>query len=226
MKLRTFFHSPLLFAFFFLASFLFLTRAVEFRRPEVRVDTAYELTPQFFRMIAFGFWPAAVDSLWIRTFQYIGDREITKEWAPELLRVYRLIQSLDPLFFETYEEGSIAFSVILSDPDSSLELLNRGIQVYESGNVPPKVWKRAYVLYLYRAYVNGFLKNDFVAAKKDYLGADVAPGAPEYLHDMRKWLEKEGSEKRLGKQILRAMIRTTPDTAVKKRLEEKLKAYE
>jgi hypothetical protein len=226
MKLRTLFHSQALLAAFFSCSFVFVTSAIEFQNPKVKSDTAYELTPPFFKLITFGFWPAAVDALWIRTLQFVGDRALTADDAPSVIRIYRLAQSLDPYFFETYEEGALTFSVLLSEPDLSIELLDRGIQVFESGNAPPRVWKRAYVLYLYRAYVHGFLKNDFVATKKDYLAAEGAPGAPAYLHDMKEWLKKEGSERRLGLQILRGMIRTTEDPLVREKLQEKLKSYE
>jgi hypothetical protein len=226
MKLRTLFQSQALLAAFFSCSFVFVTSTIEFQCPKVKSDTAYELAPPFFKLITFGFWPAAVDALWIKTLQFVGDRALTVDDAPAVIQLYRLAQSLDPFFFETYEEGSIAFAVLLDEPDLSIELLDRGIQVFESGNAPPKVWKRAYVLYLYRAYVHGFLKNDFVATKKDFLAAEGAPGAPAYLHGMKVWLQKEGSEKRLGKQILQAMIRTTEDPLVKERLQEKLKSYE
>jgi hypothetical protein len=226
MKMRSLFHRCSALALFFPCLFLFLMSPIEFRNPEVRTDTAYELTPPFFKLVTFGFWPAAVDALWIRTLQGIGDRGLSKATAPELSRFYRLAQNLDPFFFETYQQGAIAFSMLTEEPDFALEVLNRGIKVYETGGYPKHIWDRPFILYLYRSYVNGFLKNDFYAAKEDYLAAEAAPGAPAYLHDMKKWLKNEGSERILAGKILRSMIKSSADPLIRKKLQEKLKTYE
>jgi hypothetical protein len=226
MNWRTFFHPHAGIALIVCFSLVSVMRTVEFKADRVVTDTGYELTPPFFRFVTAGFWPAAVDYLWIETLQGIGQGDFPKATLARLVTFYRLVQNLDPDFFESYEHGAISFAMYFEAPEAALEVLDRGILAYESGRVPQKFWTRPYSLYLLRAYTNSFVKGDFKAAKIDYLRASEVPGSPLYLQNMKKWLKEEGAERVLAVRVLKQMILHADDPELKSKYEQKLRVYE
>ena len=226
MKWSKYFHQPAFIAVTFSIIFFILTAPVEFPKLKVKGDTVFELTPPFFKLTTAGYWPAAVELLWIRTLQGAEGNEDTASVKTEFSQFYRLVQALDPYFYETYEQGAIFFSFISEDPDRALEVLDRGIQVYDSGLAPKKFWTHPYSLFIFRAYVNGFLKNDFKSAKSDFLKAAEIPNSPSYLTSMKSWLKEEGSEKALAIRVLKRLAESTSDPQIKKKYLEKLNIYE
>ena len=206
--------------------FFFLKTTVEFSRLRVNADTAFELTPQFFKLVTAGYWPAAVELLWIKTLQGADSGVELPVTKISFSKFYELAQSLDPYFYETYEQGAIFFAFMCEDSDESLRILDRGIRVYETGLAPQKFWTQAHMLYIFRAYVHGFLKFDFISAKRDYLRASELPRAPQYLTQMKSWLKEEGSEQKLAVRVLKTLVKTTSDPQIKKKYQEKLNLYE
>ncbi|MBC7396131.1 MAG: hypothetical protein H7333_01705 [Bdellovibrionales bacterium] len=199
---------------------------VEFRQPILFKATEYQLTPQFFKFISSGFWPATTDLLWMQTLQRVGAANYDPLTLPETLGFYRLVTTLDPNFYEIYDQGAVVFGFYYEAAYPAIELLDRGIDVYEHGNPPEKFWTHPYSLYLYRAYVNAFLRNNWAQAKRDYLKAAYTPHSPEYLQRMKIWLSQEGSEKKLAVRVLSLLIQNAKDPAIRAKYEEKLKKYE
>ncbi len=226
MNLRAFFSRQSFLVFLFCPILLFLMTNVEFSQPKLFKPAEYQLTPQFFKFISCGFWPAAADLLWMQTLQRVGEANYSPETLAETLGFYRLSTDLDPNFYEAYDQAAVLFSFFYEAPGAALEMIDRGIHVYESGNVPVKFWTHPYSLYLHRAYVNAFLKNDWSAAKEDYLKAAYTRGAPPYLQNMKLWLQKEGSEKKLAVKVLTLLIQNARDPVIKAKYEEKMKLYE
>ncbi len=226
MNWRTFFHPQAGIALIVCLFLVPVMGTVEFKVDRGVADTGYELTPPFFRFVTAGFWPAAVDYLWIETLQGIGQGDFSKTTLSKLVVFYRLAQNLDPDFFESYEHGAISFAMYFEAPDAALEVLDRGIRAYESGRVPPRFWTRPYSLYLLRAYTNSFVKGDFKAAKVDYLRASEVEGSPLYLQNMKEWLQEEGAERVLAVRVLKQMILHADDPALKLKYEQKLRVYE
>jgi hypothetical protein len=226
MTLRPFFNLQAFFALSFSAVFFFLTGNVEFQKSKARGDTGYELTPPFYKALSAGFWPVVADALWIRTLQEIGEQSHSRQSTEESARDYRILQNLDPLFFSSYEQASIHFSVVVNEPDLAIESLNRGIEVYETGRVPQGLWSSAFLLYIYRAYVKGVIQLDFKGARLDFLKASEIEGAPRYLSKMKIWLKEEGSDRRLARNILKQLISSTRNSDAKAKYLEQLKAYE
>jgi hypothetical protein len=226
MYLRAFFTRQSFLAVFFCPILLLLMTNVELPQPKLLKPAEYQLTPQFFKFISCGFWPAAADLLWMQTLQKVADANYSSETLPEMLGFYRLSTDLDPKFYEAYDQAAVMFSFFYEAPAAALEMIDRGIKVYESGNAPPRFWTHPYSLYLDRAYVNAFLRNDWSAAKEDYLKAAYTVGAPPYLQEMKRWLQKEGSEKRLAVKVLTLLIQNSRDPVIKAKYEEKKKHYE
>jgi hypothetical protein len=189
-------------------------------------DTGYELTAPFFRFVTSGHWPAAVDYFWIRTLQVAGMPQKGSPQAQELARFYRLAQNLDPDFFETYLQGGLIFGVLLDEPGLALEVLDRGIRVYESGRYPKAFWPHPFQLYLYRAFVNAFLREDFREARSDFARASKVPGAPLYLTQGSTDVNAKDADRRIALHVLRHQLQNEKDPEVRKKYEEKLKKYE
>ena len=158
--------------------------------------------------------------------QDIGFEVPSAEAKNHLIRISRLQQGLDPFFFESYAQGGSILGIYLEAPDESLEILDRGIRIFESGRAPKAFWMNAIKLYLTRAYVSAFVKGDFKQARLDFLRASEVPRAPVYLQYMKSWLKEEGSDRNLAVRVLKVMILNTSDVDLKKRYEAKLKAYE
>lgn len=202
--------------------------AINMEFPTVRLQKSseYHLTPQFFKFISVGFWPAAHDYLWIRTLQLIGSEERHGDVLKEALGFYRLSTALDPYFYEIYDQAAVNFACIFDAPFSALEFIDKGIRVYEVANPPQRFWSHPYSLYIYRAYVNAFMRNDWANARNDYLRAAYAPGAPAYLKQMKKWLQDGDGDRKLAVRVLRWMIKITEPGPARKKYEEKLRQYE
>jgi hypothetical protein len=221
MKLRVFLNWPILSALFFCPALLYSTTNIEFVQPRLFKSAEYQLTPEFFKFITFGFWPAAADLLWIQTLQKVGAANYAPDTLPEVLGFYQLSTSLDPNFYEAYDQSAVLFAFFYEAAFPALQMLDRGIQVYETGNPPKRFWTHPYSLYLYRAYVNAFLRNDWQSAKNDYLKASYVDGSPAYLQNMRIWLKEEGSEKKLAKRVLTLLIQNSRDPVIKAKYQEK-----
>jgi hypothetical protein len=172
-----------------------------------------------------GFWVASHDYLWLGVVQELGEKELTKKAELRVIHKYRVMQELDPFFFDTYEQGGLAFDILFRDPDASIEVLSRGIEVIENHNPPKELWGRAFTLYLQRALVFAHRKLDFASARRDYLKASDAPGAPSYLSKMKVWLEKDGAEKTLARKMLPILISNTADPILRQYYQMQMESY-
>jgi len=190
------------------------------------IATQYQFTPQFFKLITFGFWPAAVEGLWIQTMQFIGTGKYPPSAVPAVRQFYDLATDLDPNFYELYDQSAILFSILFESADDAEHFLNKGIAVYKSGTAPAAFWTHPVTLYIYLGYVQAFQQHDWAKAKQTYLEASMLPNPLPWLVDMRHWLQEKNSEKRLARNVITIMINGTKDEEVKKILREKLKKYE
>jgi hypothetical protein len=203
-----------------------LALSMDFPKARLQKASEYQLTPQFFKFISVGFWPAAHDYLWIRTLQLIGSGETGGDVLRDSVGFYRLSTALDPYFYEIYDQAAVNFSCIFDAPFAALEFIDKGIRIYERANPPKRFWSHPYSLYLYRAYVNAFMRNDWAQARIDYLRAAYTPGSPAYLQQMKKWLQDGDGDRKLAIRVLKWMIRTTEDVRIRQKYEEKLRQYE
>ena len=226
MNKRRFFHHQTMFALVFCPFLFVFANSTVFNQPKLYKAAEYQLTPRFFKFISAGFWPATADLFWLQTLQKIGTGVANHDSMEEVLGFYRLATSLDSGFYLLYDQAAISLSFIYEDPKAALEMIDRGIKVYLSGNYPSRFWSHPWSLYLYRAYVNAFLLNDWGAAKEDYLKTAELPGSPPYLQGMKQWLVQEGSEKKLAVKVLKVLINSTTDPVIKAKYQEKIHLYE
>jgi hypothetical protein len=199
--------------------------------------TLIPYTPPFFKWVTAGYWPAAVESLWINVVQKAGTSVQEPEAIQAAQSFYSLATDLDPLFFELYEQGAIYFSALANEPQAAVQLLKKGIQVYDS-TITQRTdlqrsktfrtthWVRPAILWIYFAYVYGYELQDWAHAKEAFLKAAEVPQAPAYLQNMKVWLQEKGSEKILAARILKLLIQNTDDIILKERYQLKLKEYQ
>ena len=226
MNVRVFFNRQCFFAAILCPALLFFAASMSFPTRKIPKSPEYQLTPQFFKWVSCGFWPAAADFLWVQTLQTAGTSNYSNDTLPEVFDFYRLMTSLDPNFYEAYDQAAVILGFYYESAESAISILDRGVLVYRTGHPPEKFWTHPYSLYMYRAYVNAFLKNDWLAAKRDYLEAGSIKGAPVYLDTMKEWLQKEGSEKTLAVKVLSLLMKNATDPIIRARYQEKLKHYE
>ena len=199
--------------------------------------TPIHYTPAFFKLITAGYWPAAVETMWILNLQEIGQNRPITEGAEEVKAFYDLATDLDPYFYELYEQAGVYFSFFKEDGKTAEHFFEKGIRAYEErvlNQMPPKFqnqfWHHPYSLYIYLAYTEGYVLQDWQKAKEAYLKAADVKGAPSYLQHMKTWLKEEGSERMLGIKILKVMISNLPPNTdseqIKQKYQEKLKALE
>lgn len=186
--------------------------------PEMKIVSVPKArTASFFKLITFGYWPAATDWMWIETLQISGGQNFSETVKPHAIQFYELATDLDPRFFELYEQSGVLFSFFFKSPNDSIHFLKKGTSVSAPG------WKRTYTLYLLMAYVYAYELGDWEKAKEAFLRASEIPGSPDYLQKMKTWLNEEGSEKILAKRVLSMLIQQTDDPALKATYQERLK---
>ncbi len=226
MNVRIFFHRQTFYAAILCPVLAFSMSRVDFSQPTLFKASEYQLSAPFFKFISAGFWPATADVLWMQTLQRVGSGMQKAEVISELSNLYRLITELDPNFYEIYDQAAVMLGYYFEEAGPALEIIDRGIHIYENGNPPQKFWSHPYSLYVYRAYINSFVSNDWSKAKIDYLRAADVPGAPLYLKTMKTWLVNEGSEKQLAQRVLKMLVSNSTNPIVKAKYLEKLKMYE
>ena len=179
-----------------------------------------EFSAPFFKFVTIGYWPAAVDWMWIQALQIIGGKNFSPEIMPFAVGFYEMATDLDPRFYELYEQAGVLFSFFFKSPDTAIRFLEKGIRNAD------KEWIHPYTLHLLAAYLYSYEKNDWLKAKEYYLRAADLPGSPAYLKNMRMWLSEEGSEKKLAKRVLALLIQQTTDELLKEEYQKRLKAYD
>ncbi len=203
-----------------------------------------DINSSLLKLVTARYWPSAVELLWITLLQELAEKRISQNTAKEIKHFFDVATDLDPLFFELYEHAGISFAVFFEDGDSAINFLNKGIRAYKTRVIPglagselsgnPRLgakfsiryWPNPAFLFIQVAYTEAYVRHDIKRAKEAFLVAANVLGAPEYLHNMSKWLIEPGSERRLEVNVLREMIGSTKDPDLKVRLTEKLKSVQ
>ncbi len=190
-----------------------------------------DFKPEFFTWITAGYWPAASDWLWVQGLYRIGGGKELSEYESDQLEIFmRLAVTLDPHYLNWYLDPGVHFSFAGNRPDVATEFLEKGFQNFQNQILPELKsnqlehydygdWARMPVLAIQRAYTYGFVKRDWKKARDAFIEAEKIPNRPTYLSNFSKWLEEEGSEKRLGVKILNTLLRITKEP-------EKIKMYQ
>lgn len=189
--------------------------------PRPFIDTSPKPYPSsFFKLLSLGYHPALVDWMWIQSLQVIGGRNFNSERMPMARNFYDLATDLDPRFYDLYEQAGVLFSMFFKSSDDAIYFLEKGVR-----NIHPS-WTHPYTLHLLLFYEYAFSRKDWEIAKQHYLLAAEMPNAPVNLQLAMSWLKEPNSEKRLARQVLKALIDTTTDDFLKKEYLKEIKKYD
>ena len=92
---------------------------------------------EILRRASLGHEMTVADLLWIRGVQFFGGNFTTlikegQEYKGEGIRkLFSTLQYLDPQFYQVYEFGAFVFNEGLQDPESAVQLLVQGSEVFE-----------------------------------------------------------------------------------------------
>lgn len=169
---------------------------------------------RFLQLASLGNRQLVADLLWIRSIQVMGERNVSLSAGRWLYRVFDLITSIDPKFIRVYEAGSIALCTLVTMPEESNRLLEKGI----AHN--PAEWKLWFLLGVNLFYE---LSDDAKAAEAFSRAAQI-PGAPDNLAQLAAKLYAIGGSPQQAVNVLTMVHERTTDASVRNLLEWRIKA--
>jgi tetratricopeptide (TPR) repeat protein len=143
----------------------------------------------------------------------MGERKVTTEAGQWIYHALDVITTLDPLFVRVYEAGGIALVTLVSLPEESNRLLEKGIRYN------PEVWD----LPFYLGFNYYFDLHDDQKAAEYIAEAARLPGAPDFLAGFAVRLYASARTPQDAIDFLAQMYTKTEDETVKRVLERRLK---
>lgn len=208
---------------FGMTSVIFLSRAIDARRPPS--DTSVEeerlyLTAATANRLSLSFKGLVADWYWMRALQYVGRKIMNFD---ERLPIDNMAQlnlkllpplldgatTLDPHFMEPYQYTAMVLPTI--NVNEAIRILKRGIEAN------PSEWR----LYHNLGYIYWQQKN-FKAASEAYSNGAVIPGAPRWMQAMKARMEDEGGSRETAREIYRRMYEDATDEQVKDMAKKRL----
>lgn len=204
--------SIILGAFAFLAIYLSLKGTL----PLLEDQSRFISPPDHIERMTFGFSEVASDIFWIRTVQDMDYCEqqadlnicVNNSWLYTMLNA---ITNLSPHFRVAYSAGTLALTVLISDIQGATQLFEKALKYF------PNDWVinyRAAYHYIYE------VKDKKRAAV--LLETAAKNGGPPWLYSLAGGLYSESGSQQAAQTLLKYMIQTEQDTAIIKRLQEKL----
>lgn len=221
--------SLLIFAFWFVLIVALSThltkRKLTFKIPADEPSLIWQ--PDLYRVLTFGHWPAAVDSLLL---QFLVEDNIKHVEEGVRARVYYyldLATDLDPAFFSLYTAGANFLAVVRNDKMSALKIISKGENFRKNAlsSYPKKFqdtyWTDAWRIPFIKGYIHLFEMNDLVGAAEAYRELTELPGVPGPIRDLSMRFGKPGGLYEVGMSVLKNMIAVSTDANVTRELEKK-----
>ena len=168
---------------------------------------------RYVRLITLGHDTLAGDLLWFNTNSYFGRQMREKRDVNWLGEMCKLITELDKRSPHYYEFCGTLLSWIAKDPQASNRILDSAIR-HNPGN-----WKYRYL----RGFNFWYFLEDKKQATEDFSAAAKLPGAPPILASLASRLMISTDDSTEAILLLRTLIQTTKDPAVRTALFDKLK---
>jgi hypothetical protein len=173
-------------------------------------------TPDTIRAISFGYAFAFASYLWTRFLIHTPPVKMGQNEVSWIYLDLNAISIIDPSFIPVFTHGASYLSIITEDKKGGRLLLERGVQLF------PNFWRiRAFLAYHYQ-YELG--ENRLAAEQYDI--ASRLPGAPPFFSALAATLYEKSGEKELAIKFLRSMMDNVADEGIRKRLQQKLTAFE
>lgn len=160
-----------------------------------------------------GFHELVSDFLWLRAIQAMGEQKVSEEAGYWIYRALDIVTTLDPMFVQAYEAGSIALCTLVVLPDQSNALLEKGMKYN------PRVWQLPFYLGINYYFEFG----DDAKAAESLARAARLPGAPEYIAYFAARLYALSQEPQAAIDFLAQMYEQANEENVRQALEHRLK---
>lgn len=222
MRFRSFLITVILFL-----SILFINlqlRGLDVAWVEPADETQRKWDPKLFRVVSFGYLPAAIDTLWVNTLFDQAIDHVPQGVHPKLYFNLDLVTELDPAFYLAYYGGANLLAVIRNDGAGARDLLlkakkfrDQKLESY-SDRFKNHQWKYPWQISLLLAYVYLWELKDMPHAAIEFQDAAQYPGGPEYLQRLSKRFQAEGGVYEVSLKLLESMIGQTQDQRVLEKL--------
>lgn len=175
-------------------------------------DLLYLPSGAFLQGAALCFDEMLSDILWIKTLGYFGSHAVTDQDYKWLAHILDIVTTLDPLYELPYEFGGIILSTEIGDVDSSLALLQKGMD-----NVPA-THERYWYLPFFAAFNYMYYRHDLLAAADFLEKAARSPDSPSYLPLLAARLYANADSPEIAIAFLQEMMKSTRDATLKQKL--------
>ncbi len=165
------------------------------------------------RIAVLGYHQVVADLLWIPVIQAMGERTVSEQAGHWIAHALDVITTLDPKFIRAYEAGGLALTTLVTMPEESNRLLQKGI------GHNPDVWELPFLLG-FNYYFD--LQDDLRAA--EYIAkASRLPKAPAYLASFAARLYVSARDPEDAVVFLAQVYAQTTDKNMKQIFERRLK---
>jgi tetratricopeptide (TPR) repeat protein len=168
---------------------------------------------EYLKAAVLGYEDFVADFLWLQAIQAMGERKVTDEAGQWIYHAFDVITTLDPLFIRVYTAGGIALTTLVTMPEESNRLLQKGM----SHN--PDVWALPFLL----GFNYYFELHDDLRAAEYIARASRLPTAPAYLAPFAARLYVSARDPEDAVVFLAQVYAQTIDENMKRVLERRLK---
>lgn len=168
---------------------------------------------EYLKAAVLGYEHFFADLLWIQVIQAMGERTVSEEAGYWISHALDVITTLDPQFIRVYVVGGIALTTLVTMPEESNRLLQKGI----SHN--PSVWELPFLL----GFNYYFELHDDLRAAESIARASRLPKAPAYLASFAARLYVSARDPEDAIVFLTQVYAQTTDGNMKQLLERRLK---
>jgi hypothetical protein len=184
-----------------------ITFAFNERRPTLGASTL--------EFISFGYPRIFSNLLWLRFLQASPNEKVPRGAISWIYFDLDTITTIDPDFYPAFEHAGIFLSVVTEDKKGAQLLLEKGVRVH------PDRWRlRAYLAYHYQ-----FELEQPDLAKDQYLAASRLEGAPPLMGLLAARAIARSQSIQQSIDFLESLKRAAPDSATKKRFEERIEIW-
>jgi hypothetical protein len=207
----------LLFPLLLLPAFLQFKIVSTFTPAQLVDEARYLPSGNFLKGAALCYDEILADFLWIKAIAYFGEHFDTDKDYTWLAHILDITTTLDPAYEEVYELGGIILANELNDIDSSLKILQKGMD-----NVPqhhPRYW----YLPFFTAFNYMYFKHDYLTAARYLEQAASFPQRPAYLPLLVARLYANTDDPRMATLFLEEMLAQTDSPEMQASLQKRIK---
>lgn len=168
---------------------------------------------EYLKAAVLGYEHFVADLLWLQAIQAMGERKVTDEAGQWIYHALDVITTLDPIFIRVYVAGGIALTTLVTMPEESNRLLQKGMRHN------PDVWELPFLI----GFNYYFDLHDDLRAAEYIARASRLPKAPAYLAPFAARLYVSARDPEDAVVFLAQVYAQTIDENMKRVLERRLK---